>query len=344
MIMYSSGTTGTPKGVMFHHRQFTYTVAAVLAGSGASNEMVSLVMMPLFHIGGLMAFTLIALHLGGTAVIARVFEPGQLLGVFNDPALGVTHFLGVPAIFNAMQAHPDFPGTDFSRMKGTFCGAESVPESLLRVWYDRGVVIQEGFGMTETTAGCLALARKDIPHKIGSAGVPNRYCQAYIAREDGSEADPEELGEIWIRGKTVTPGYWNRPDANASSFVNGWFRSGDIGRRDADGYFYIEDRVKDMYISGGENVYPAEIENLLYELDAIREVAVIGIPDPKWGEAGCAVVALKPGASLTLDALQAHCNERLARFKRPTRLEIVDALPRNATGKVLKFELRARFA
>jgi fatty-acyl-CoA synthase len=344
MIMYSSGTTGTPKGVMFHHRQFTYTIASVVAGSGASNTMVGLVMMPLFHIGGLMAFTMVALHLGGTSVISRVFDAGKLLSVFSDASLGVTHFLGVPAIFNAMQAHPYFASSDFSRMKATMCGAESVPESLLRAWYDRGVVIQEGFGMTETAAGCLSLNRNDIPHKIGSAGKPNRYCQAYVARADGSEAEPEELGEIWIRGKNVTPGYWNRPDANASSFVGGWFRSGDIGRRDADGYFYIEDRVKDMYISGGENVYPAEIENVLYELEAIHEIAVIGLPDPKWGEAGCAVVGLKPGATLSLDDVQAHCRDRLASFKHPARLEIVDALPRNATGKVLKFELRARFA
>jgi fatty-acyl-CoA synthase len=285
MIMYSSGTTGTPKGVMFNHAQFTYTVAVVVSGSGASNEMVSLVMMPLFHIGGLMAFTMIALNLGGTAIIARVFEAGQLLRNFNDPTLGVTHFLGVPAIYNALQVHPDFMKTDFSRMKATMCGAESVPESLLRAWYDRGVTIQEGFGMTETAAACLALDKRDIPHKIGSAGKPGRHCQAYIARADGSEADPEELGEIWIRGKNVTPGYWNRPDANASSFVDGWFRSGDIGRRDKDGYFYIEDRVKDMYISGGENVYPAEVENVLYELEAIHEVAVIAATS--WRNSNC---------------------------------------------------------
>jgi fatty-acyl-CoA synthase len=344
MIMYSSGTTGTPKGVMFNHGQFTYTIAATVAGSGASNAMVGLVMMPLFHIGGLMAFTLVALNLGGTAVIARIFDPGNLLGVFSDPGLGVTHFLGVPALYNAMQAHPDFAASDFSRVIACFCGAESVPESLLRAWYDRDVIIQEGFGMTETAAGCLALDKKDIPHKIGSAGKPNRHCRAYIARADGSEADAEELGEIWIRGKNVTPGYWNRPDANASSFVDGWFRSGDIGRRDAEGYFYIEDRIKDMYISGGENVYPAEVENVLYELEMIHEIAVIGLPDPKWGEAGCAVVALMPGTSVTLDQLRAHCGDRLAKFKHPARLEIVDALPRNATGKVLKFELRARFA
>jgi fatty-acyl-CoA synthase len=344
MIMYSSGTTGTPKGVMFNHAQFTYTVASAVASGSASSAMVGLVIMPLFHIGGLMAFALIALNVSGTVVIARVMDAGNLLGVFNDPGLGVTHFLGVPAIYNAMQAHPDFATTDFSRMLVSMCGAESVPESLLRAWYDRGIIIQEGFGMTETAAGCLSLDRKDIPHKIGSAGKPNRHCQAYIARADGSEADPQELGEIWIRGRNVTPGYWNRPDANATSFVDGWFRSGDIGRRDADGYFYIEDRVKDMYISGGENVYPAEIENVLFELEAIHEIAVIGLPDPKWGEAGCAVVALKSGMTVSLEDLRSHCGDRLAKFKHPTRLEIVDALPRNATGKVLKFELRARYA
>jgi fatty-acyl-CoA synthase len=343
MIMYSSGTTGTPKGVMFHHRQFTYAIAGAPA-FGASNDMVGLVAMPLFHIGGLMAFAMVATGVGGTTVIVRTFDAATMLALFDDAALGVTHFLGVPAIFNALQAHDKFASTDFSRMITTTCGAESVPESLLRAWYDRGVVIQEGFGMTETAAVCLFLNKRDIPHKIGSAGKPARYCDAYIARPDGSEVDVEELGEIWIRGKNVTPGYWNRPDANAAAFVDGWFRSGDIGRRDADGYFYIEDRVKDMYISGGENVYPAEIENILYEMPEIHEVAVIGLADAKWGEAGCAVVVLADGAAVTLEAVRAHCGERLARFKHPARLEIVDALPRNATGKVLKFELRAKFS
>ncbi|MBA4747545.1 MAG: long-chain fatty acid--CoA ligase [Sphingopyxis sp.] len=343
MIMYSSGTTGTPKGVMFHHRQIIYSCAGAVAGLSASDAMVGLVVMPLFHIGGLMAWGLVAANFGGTSVIVRNFDAGKMLGMFNDPALGVTHFLGVPAIFNALQAHEDFAATDFSRMKATMCGAESVPESLLRAWYDRGVTIREGFGMTETAAGCLSLSDCDIPHKIGSAGKPNRFCDAYIARADGSEAESGELGEIWIRGKNVTPGYWNRPDANASAFVDGWFRSGDIGRRDADGYFYIEDRVKDMYISGGENVYPAEIENILFEMSAIHEVAVIGLADPKWGEVGCAVVVPADGAVPTLEDVRAFCGDRLARFKQPARLEIVDELPRNATGKVLKFELRARF-
>ena len=343
MIMYSSGTTGTPKGVMFHHRQFFYVLAGAGGAANASNTMVSLTAMPIFHIGGLVGYTAIALGFGGSVVVVRDFDPGAMLGYFGDPALGVTHFLGVPAMYNAMQAHADFATTDFSRLITATCGAESVPESLLRTWFDRGVVIREGYGMTETCAACLQLEHRDVPGKIGSAGKPVRHCEAKIARPDGSEAEPEELGEIWMRGGNITPGYWNRPDANESSFVDGWFRSGDIGRRDADGYFYIEDRVKDMYISGGENVYPAEIENVLYELAAIREVAVIGLPDAKWGECGCAVVVVKEGAQIGLQEIRDHCQDRLARFKHPARLEIIEALPRTATGKVLKFELRDLF-
>jgi len=343
MIMYSSGTTGTPKGVTFSHLQMHYAISGMVQSVEASFNMVSAAVMPLFHIGGLAIFTLPALYFGGTAVVVRTFEPGAMLGLFNDPALGVTHFLGVPAIFNAMGAHGDFVTTDFSRMLAMFVGAESVPEPLLRKWFDIGVCLREGFGMTETCAVALMCDAADVPGKIGFAGRPVRWCDVMIARDDGSVADVGELGEIWIRGLNVTPGYWNRPDANASSFVGGWFRSGDIGRMDASGYFKIEDRLKDMYISGGENVYPAETESLLYGLAAIREVAVIGLPDTKWGESGCAVVALNAGATLSLEEIVAFCSGKLARFKLPNRIEFVDALPRNATGKVLKFELRARF-
>ncbi len=343
MIMYSSGTTGTPKGVTFNHSQFFF----VNAGSfsvGASNTMVGMVTMPLFHIGGLVGYSTVTLNAGGTVVIMRAFDAGGLLDMIDSAELGVTHFLAVPAMLNAMGALPKFATTDFSRLITLSAGAESVPEGLLRTWHGRGVPIREGYGMTETCAACLGLDAKDVPDRIGSAGKPVRHCAVIIARPDGTQADVDERGEIWMRGKNITPGYWNRPDADETSFVNGWFRSGDIGRKDADGYFYIEDRVKDMYISGGENVYPAEIENVLYEMAAIREVAVIGLPHPKWGEMGCAVVAVKDGESLSLEDIAAQCGDRLAKFKHPGRLEIVDALPRNATGKVLKFELRAQFS
>lgn len=194
--------------------------------------------------------------------------------------------------------------------------------------------------MTETAASSCALPKAYVASKVGSAGKQLMHSDIRIVREDGSTADPDELGEIWMRGPTVTNGYWNRPEANAESFVDGWFRSGDIGCRDKDGFIYIEDRIKDMYISGGENVYPAEIENVLYAFDQVAEAAVIGVPDEQWGETGCAVIVLKEGANLDLGEIHEACAKSLAKFKWPRHVTFMDALPRNATGKVLKFELR----
>ncbi len=340
MLMYSSGTTGRPKGVMITHGMMLYAQINAGAPMRCTEDMVSLAVMPLFHIGGLQVFTAPALFAGGTAVIMRSFDPGLTLDAMSDRQLGVTHFLGVPAIFNALRDHPKNPGADLSRLQLVLAGAEAVPEALVAWWGQRGVVIQEGYGMTENVASCCVLGRDDVPRKPGSAGKPLRHIALKVVREDGTDAGPGESGEIWCRGPVVTPGYWKRDDANAEAFVDGWFRTGDIGSTDEEGFFYVEDRLKDMYISGGENVYPAEIENVLYEMEAIREVAVIGVPDERWGEVGCAVVALKEDGSLQAEAILAHCRPRLARFKQPAHVVFVEALPRNATGKVLKFELR----
>ena len=340
MLMYSSGTTGLPKGVIITHGMMLWAQYNASSSMYCSKDMVSMTVMPLFHIGGLQVFTCPALFNGGVAIILRVFDPGLTLDVFSDPELGITHFLGVPAIFNALRDHPKNREADFSKIKVMLAGAEAVPEALVNWWYERGVVIQEGYGMTENVASCVVLGYDDVPGKVGSAGKPLKHTQIKIMKEDGTEAAAGESGELWCRGPVVTPGYWRRPDANEETFVDGWLRTGDIGSMDADGYIYIEDRLKDMYISGGENVYPAEIENILYQLQDIREVAVIGVPDERWGETGCAVVALQDGADLTAEAILAHCRDKLARFKHPNHVVFVDALPRNATGKVLKFELR----
>ena len=339
MLMYSSGTTGLPKGVIVTHGMMLFAQYNA-ASMHCSQDMVSLAVMPLFHIGGLQVFTCPALFSGGTAVITRSFDPGATLDAMSDPDLKVTHFLGVPAIFNVLRDHPKNKDADFSRLKVCLAGAETVPEALVNWWYKRGVVIQEGYGMTENTASCCVLGYDDVPAKVGSAGKPLKHTQLKIMKEDGTEAVPGESGEIWTRGPIVTPGYWRRPDANEETFVDGWLRTGDIGSCDREGFVYVEDRLKDMYISGGENVYPAEIENVLYELAEIREVAVIGVPDERWGEIGCVVVALQEQATLSAEAILEHCRPKLARFKQPGHVVYVDELPRNATGKVLKFELR----
>ncbi len=340
ILMYSSGTTGRPKGVIITHEMLFFAATNAASLGSIDRSSVNLATMPLFHIGGIQVFACPVLYAGGCSVVQRAFEPGETLDAFNSADLGITHFIGVPAIFNALKMHPKNPETDLSRLKTVLAGAEAVPNALVNWWYERGIVIQEGYGMTETTASSCIIPPEDVPEMVGSCGKPLMHCEMKIAREDGTEADPGELGEIWMRGPVITPGYWNRPEANEECFVDGWFRSGDVGRQDEKGFFYIEDRVKDMYISGGENVYPAEIENVLYELEQIAEVAVIGVEDSKWGEVGCAVVALKDGHALTMAEIASHVDGRLARFKQPVHMTVVDALPRNATGKVLKFELR----
>ena len=340
MLMYSSGTTGRPKGVIITHGMLVFSAAAGAGPGYNSPDSVSLAAMPLFHIAAMNVSCMPALCIGATTIVMRSFEPGAVLAAIDEAALGVTHFFAVPAAFNALRQHPDAQNTDFSRLVIAVSGAETVPPPLISWWADHGVVLQEGYGLTETAGqGCL-LAREDVGRKLGSAGKSLIHSQLKIMRDDENEALPGEPGEIWIKGAVVTPGYWNRPEATQEAFRGDWFRTGDIGRMDEDGYFYIEDRLKDMYISGGENVYPAEIEGVLYGIEAIAEVAVIGVADESWGEIGCAVVALKPGHRLELADLVGHCSDRLAAYKHPAHLKIVDALPRNATGKVLKFELR----
>jgi fatty-acyl-CoA synthase len=340
MLMYSSGTTGRPKGVVLTHGNMVAAVINEAINFEADRNTVSYAVMPLFHIGAMMGFSVPAMFFGATAIVEREFEPGAMLDAITREDYGVTHFLGLPAVYNALAMHPAYQDADFSRIVIAAGGAEPMPEPLLRSWYEHGVPIVEVYGMTEVCGLACSLLREDVPGKIGSAGKAAIFIDMKIMKSDSEEAAPGEQGEIWMRGSNVTPGYWQRPEANEESFVGDWLKSGDIGRKDDQGYIYIDDRIKDMYISGGENVYPAEVENILYMMPQISEVAVVGIADPRWGEVGCAVVVLKEGESLDLDTVQNHCAEHLARYKHPQRLVIQTELPRNATGKVLKFQIR----
>jgi fatty-acyl-CoA synthase len=340
LLMYSSGTTGRPKGVIITHGMIEFTNNGTARVMEGGPDRVSLNNMPLFHIGGLQVTALPTLWSGGTCIIMRMFDIERTLQAISDPVLNIQILFMVPAAFNAMRVHPKLESFDFSRIKAALSGGETVPEPLSHFWLSKGLTIQEGYGMTETCAAGAMLRPEDIPHRIGSAGRALSHSRIKIVDEDGNEVPRGEPGEIWFKGASVTPGYWRNPEANEKSFTDGWFHSGDIGRMDAEGYVYIEARVKDMYISGGENVYPAEIEGLLYEMPNFAELAVIGVPDDRWGETGCVVAVFNEGQSCDIKDIQAHLDGRLAKYKMPNHLHVIDAIPRGGSGKVLKFELR----
>ena len=340
LLMYSSGTTGAPKGVIITHAMLDFTASAAVRIGESGPADVTLNNMPLFHIGGLNVTALPSIWVGGTCVIMRLFDPDATIKAISNPDLGISVIFCVPAAYNAMRASALIETADFSRINVALCGAETVPEALINWWLEKGIIIQEGYGMTETAAAGTFLRKADIPQRIGSAGRALMHSRVKIVDAAGEEVPRGTAGEIWFKGLSLTPGYWRNPKANAESFTDGWFQSGDIGIMDEDGYISIEDRVKDMYISGGENVYPAEIEGLLYEMPQIVEVAVIGLKDEKWGETGCVCAVVKKGESLSLDDVLAHLDGRLAKFKLPSFIHLMKELPRGGTGKVLKFELR----
>jgi fatty-acyl-CoA synthase len=342
-IMYTSGTTGQPKGAIITHGMTFWNCVNLGGPAYISPSTVLLTVLPLFHTGGLNCYTNPVLHSGGTVLIMRAFDPGVALQLISDASYGINQFFGVPSIYQFMAQHPSFATADFSRLVIGGVGGAPMPVPLLKVWEARGVALQQGYGMTETSPAVLTLDKEDAVRKAGSSGKPVMHTEVRIVRPDGSDAGVDELGELWVRGPNVTPGYWNRPDANASSFTDGWLHTGDATRVDAEGFYYIVDRWKDMYISGGENVYPAEVENVLHQIPAIAEAAVIGIPNEQWGEVGMAIVAVRPGHTLAAEEIHAHCAANLARFKCPRLIEFVDALPRNATGKIHKPTLRNKF-
>jgi len=274
-------------------------------------------------------------------VVARAFDPGEALALIGDADVGITHFFAVPAPYQFMMQHPDFDTTDLSRLQIAGVGGAPCALAIMERWAERGIEVAQGYGMTETSPASVFLDPTDAMRKIGSAGKPLLHTEVRIVTDAGHDANVGEVGELWTKGPNITPGYWNRPDATADAFVDDWLRTGDAARCDDEGYIYIVDRWKDMYISGGENVYPAEVENVIYQLPGIVEAAVVGVPDDRWGESGVAVVVLAEETVLDQAALVAHCVEQLAKFKVPTRMVVVDELPRNATGKVLKRELRA---
>ncbi|MGW4792337.1 acyl-CoA synthetase [Nonomuraea sp. NPDC004297] len=339
LIMYTSGTTGRPKGAVLTHANLTWNTVNLLVDVPLAHDEVVLVSAPLFHIAAL-AQTLIPGVLKGARVILEPgFDVERTFDLIESERVTVT--FGVPSMFGRLARSPRWAGADLSSLRHLLCGGAPVPEPLIRIYQERGLTFLQGYGMTEAAPGALFLGAEHSVVKAGTAGVPCFFSDVRLVAPDGSPAGPGEPGELYVQGPNVMPGYWRRPEESAKVLSgDGWFRSGDVGTADADGFVRISDRITDMYISGGENVYPAEVESALYEHAAVGECAVIGVPDERWGEVGKALVVLRTGASAAADDLLRHLDGRLARFKVPKHLEFVAELPRNAAGKLLKAPLR----
>jgi fatty-acyl-CoA synthase len=338
LIMYTSGTTGSPKGaVLTHGNIFFNDVNAVLEADFRPDE-IALAVAPLFHIAALNGLVFPVFLKGGRSIIHESFVPDDVVTTIVSER--VTSMFAVPAMMEAISQSPLFESSDISSLRTVIVGGAPAPLPMLLRWKDKGVEVQQGYGLTETSPAVLKLASADAERKLGSAGKEQLLVDVRIVDPDGHDVGPGGTGEILTRGPNVFSGYWNREDATVAAFTEGWFRTGDIASIDEDGFITLRDRAKDMYISGGENVYPAEVENALLGIPGILEAAVVGIPDAKWGEVGRAFVVVADGYSPTLEDIAVSLGDRLARYKLPRSLVIIETMPRNSTGKVLKHVLR----
>lgn len=342
MLVYTSGTTGRPKGaVLTQNALFWNAINAISAQDITSADHV-LTVLPMFHVGGMNIQTTPVLHAGGTVTIHRRFDPGATLAAINDDR--PTLFLSVPALIQALITHPDWVTSDLSSLRLVGTGSSTVPEALIRAWLDRGIPVAQVYGLTESGPVAICLPEEDAVARIGSCGKPAMHCDARIADDAGNDVPTGETGEILLRGPNLLSHYWNDPAATEAAFSGDWFHTGDVGHRDADGYYYVDDRKKDVVISGGENIYPAELENVLADCPDIAEFAVVGRMHEKWGEVAVACIVPRDGSALTPDDVTALFQDRLARYKHPRDVVFMTELPRNVMGKVLKYELRRQLA
>ncbi|WP_370950050.1 long-chain fatty acid--CoA ligase [Amycolatopsis sp. cg5] len=332
LILYTSGTTGRAKGVVLTHGNLTWNAMNVIVDVDLREGDVALVTGPLFHTAALNVDTLPAILKGGTVVLTGGFDPDETIRLVERYRVCYTG--GVPTMHEMLTRSALWENADLTSLRFLFCGGSPVPVELVKRFQDRGIRFQQGYGMTEASPGVLMLAGEHALRKPGSAGIPHFFTDVRLADS-----------EVQVSGPNVSPGYWNAPDAQAASFTpDGWLRTGDIVRFDDEGFGWVVGRVKDMIISGGENIYPAEVETVLIEHPAVADCAVVGVPDPKWGEVPAAFVVPEPGAApLTESDLLTYLTGRLAKYKVPKTAALVDALPRNASGKLDKPAIKARY-
>jgi acyl-CoA synthetase (AMP-forming)/AMP-acid ligase II len=347
-VIYTSGTTGFPKGAMLSHKNILTAVISLMVEAEPRPREHSLVAFPLCHVAG---FTVPASHLrGGMVILAPSFDPVGWMELVDR--FEVTGTSMAPTMLDMVLRHPDVNRYSLSSLETVGYGASAMPVELLRRAIERfGPILQSGFGMTELSGNVLIFRKQHHlravegeENLLASCGVPMSLADVKVVDDDFNECRPGEVGEIVVRSDQVLTGYFRNPEATASSFHQGWFKTGDLARRDEEGFFYIVDRKKDMIISGAENVYSREVEEVIYQHPDVIEAAVIGLPDPQWGEVVSAVVVARPDSGLTAQSVMDFCRDRLGGYKRPRRVFFVDALPRNASGKALKRELRDQFS
>jgi fatty-acyl-CoA synthase len=338
MIQYTSGTTGQPKGVMLTHGNVAWNVYNLLVDIDLTSEEIALVTAPLFHTAALNQLLLPTVLKGGTALLEARFDPARAIELIETER--VTVLFGVTSMYLSLSAAERFVSADLSSLRLALSGGAPIPESVLHTWLDRGLMIVQGYGLTEASPGATMLRVADGVRKLGSAGTPCFFTDVRLTVLDG-DVGAEGVGEVLVSGPNVTRGYWHDEEATAGTFTGEWLHTGDLATVDEEGYLRVVDRLKDMYISGGENVYPAEVEQALHSHSAVAECAVVGVPDEVWGESGVAFVVVRPDAQVDGATLIAHLETKLARYKLPTSVVFVADLPHNASGKLMKSRLRS---
>lgn len=345
VILYTSGTTGRPKGVIITRDNALWSSFNFAAVASVGPDDVLLCDSPMFHTVGLIAITRTALQQGAAVLMSDRFIPSATLARLSDRKLGVTHYFVVPQMVEALAREPGFASADLSRLTALFSGGGPLSPALVKTCTDRGLLLINGYGMSETGSSVhMPLDAASILKNTHAVGYPAPYLEVRLAGPDGEPTPEGEIGEVWMRGPSVSPGYWRQDEATNASRHGDWFRSGDLARRQEDGALVIVDRLKDMYISGGENVYPAEVEAVLRQVKGVRDAAVVGVHDAKWGEVGCAFIETDVAESAIAPLVRDLCAARLARFKQPAHVRVLPALPRTGSGKVLKAQLRQAFA
>lgn len=330
-IIYTSGTTGFPKGAVYSHKMAFWNAVNTQLRLNLSAQDHTIICMPPFHTGGWNVLLLPLLLQGASFSILRKFDAEKILRLFDQEH--ATLFMGVPTMLKMLAESKSFNSAKLNSLKYLLAGGEAMPLPLIETWEQRGISIRQGYGLTEVGPNVTSLHEKDAVRKIGSIGIENFFIETRLVDSSGNDVGTGEDGELWLKGPVVTPGYWNDPSATQSAFEDDWFKTGDIMMRDLDGYLYVRDRIKNLFISGGENVYPVEVEHFLRTHPAIEDVAVCGIKDEKWGEVGKALIVTEDKA-LSEEVIKDFCQGSLAKYKIPKHIEFVQDIPKTENGKI----------